>query len=162
MGAIYKIYGIDGECLYVGMTTRENPGHRFTEHCREQPWRHEIRGMDLLETNLHDEQLRDAERRHATLWGPKYGNWSSPATAPEPARPVRRGHFRLCPAAVKLIVLRSGRTMNEAALLGCMPFDVAGRLNRGVAVFVDRGQVAGIAARLGVTIESLTCTAGAA
>jgi len=77
MGAVYRLLGSEGVVLYVGSTTRENVARRWVEHFRSQPWSAEIRGCEIVLSDVPSETLIEVERATAQAENPRYGNWSS-------------------------------------------------------------------------------------
>ena|ERR1035437_7101442 len=58
---LYEHYGENDECLYVGISTRDSPLDRQTEHGRRAPWASQVRKTIFTPFNSVAE-LRTAER----------------------------------------------------------------------------------------------------
>lgn len=148
MGCVYRLVGMKGETLYVGMTRDADPSRRYRQHCKAQPWAREIYGVQMVRSSVPADVLAKVEAQIAEQLNPKYGNWST-NPLPEKVSPIQREPLvSVCPYAVRLMVSRCGMTLADAATRGDIPAQWPALIAAGEPIAETVPRVRTIAARL--------------
>jgi predicted GIY-YIG superfamily endonuclease len=97
---LYRIFNSEGALLYVGATT--NPGARFNDHSKIQPWWDEAAEIKLQRLASHEE-LALAEVEAIKAEKPKYNVTNSDVPKPwlyKPKGPMGEGWFGRRPSGL--------------------------------------------------------------
>jgi predicted GIY-YIG superfamily endonuclease len=90
---LYRIFNAENELLYVGATT--NPGARYNEHSKMQPWWDQAAMIKLEHLSSHEE-LAIAEVEAIKSEKPKYNVTNADVPKPwlyKPKGPMGEGYF---------------------------------------------------------------------